>query len=301
MPKKTTPFQLKSLCQSIALSLALASSVIIPQSTMASETAAQSEQASPMAQLNWHMGPQSERIADVATLKTKSEQGYLDTADSDRFLEMTGNLPSGQTNILVAQDDSWWATFDYESSGYIKDDEKIDADALLKELKASDEPSNEERTRLGMSKLYTVGWAVPPHYDAQTKQLEWALKVRSEENHETINYTVRLLGRSGVMSATLVSDETDLNKNIAQFKDSLTGFDFQPGQRYSEFRAGDKVAEYGLAALITGGGIAVAAKKGLFAALIAFLVKGWKLVLIGCAAAAGGLGSIFKRKKNTEQ
>jgi uncharacterized membrane-anchored protein len=47
-------------------------------------------------------------------------------------------LTSGSTNILVAPDNSWWATFDFDPSGYVKDDEKIDADALLKQLKESD-------------------------------------------------------------------------------------------------------------------------------------------------------------------
>jgi uncharacterized membrane-anchored protein len=49
-------------------------------------------------------------------------------------------LTSGSTNILVAPDNSWWATFDFDPSGYVKDDEKIDADALLKQLKESDAP-----------------------------------------------------------------------------------------------------------------------------------------------------------------
>ena len=67
---------------------------------------------------------------------------------------------------------------------------------------------------------------------------------------------------------------------------------------YSDFRAGDKVAEYGLATLVAGGATAVAAKTGLLAklwkliaagiaALIAFLKRGWnyfRKVLSGKAA-----------------
>lgn len=58
---------------------------------------------------------------------------------------------------------------------------------------------------------------------------------------------------------------------------------------YADFDSGtDRVAAYGLAALIGG----VAAKKlGLLAALTAFLVKGWKLLLIGLA----GLGAAGRR------
>lgn len=46
----------------------------------------------------------------------------------------------------------------------MKDDEKIDADALLKSLRDGDAAGNEERKRLGMKAIYTDGWAVNPHY-----------------------------------------------------------------------------------------------------------------------------------------
>ena len=99
------------------------------------------------------------------------------------------------------------------------------------------------------------------------------------------------------MSATLVSDEENLQRNIAAFKQSLNGFDFNAGQHYAEYRDGDKVAEYGLAALITGGAVAVAAKKGFFATLMLLLAKFWKLIVIGAIAVGGGFSSLFKRKK----
>ncbi|KAF1026755.1 MAG: hypothetical protein GAK29_01068 [Acinetobacter bereziniae] len=210
---------------------------------------------------------------------------------------MSGNLTSGTTNILVAEDDSWWATFDFDPSGYVKDDEKIDADALLKELKSYDEAANDERVRLGLEKLYTDSWAVAPKYDPVSKHLEWALKVRSANNTETINYTVRLLGRTGVMSATLVSDPENLDKNIQAFKKSIQGFEYNTGQRYTEFKAGDKVAEYGLAALVVGGVAAVATKKGFWAMIAAFFAATWKFILVGFAALFGFIGKIFKRNK----
>ena len=43
----------------------------------------------------------------------------------------------------------------------MKDDEKIDADALLDTLKKGDGPGNEERQRLGVEPITTDGWRVP--------------------------------------------------------------------------------------------------------------------------------------------
>jgi uncharacterized membrane-anchored protein len=54
----------------------------------------------------------------------------------------------------------------------VQDDEKIDADKLLKLLTESDGPGNDRRTKFGMSLLYTDDWQVLPHYDRQTRRLE---------------------------------------------------------------------------------------------------------------------------------
>jgi uncharacterized membrane-anchored protein len=82
-----------------------------------------------------------------------------------------------------------------------------------------------------------------------------------------VNYTSRLLGRSGVMSAILVSDVESLSANTEKFKKALLEFSYVLGKRYAEFKKGDRVAEHGLAVLILGGAAAVAAKKGFWTAI----------------------------------
>lgn len=179
----------------------------------------------------------------------------------------------------------------------MKDDEKIDPDKLISSLKAKDESSNEERKRLGMPALYTEGWQVPPHYDDQSKRLEWGTRLRTESGKYLVNYTSRLLGRSGVMSAILVSNPETLSTNTSQFQNALKEFSYVPGEQYAQYKSGDKLAEYGLAALIVGGAAAVATKKGLWAPILAFLAASWKFVIAGIAALGAGLGKIFGRKK----
>lgn len=299
-------FQLKPMACAIFLCMGLCTTTILPQITYANEPVSSAQvpeqtsedAASPYSKLDWQIGPKKENIANVATLMTLKGDGFLDYKNSDQFLELTGNLTSGSTNIIVAEDDSWWGTFDFDASGYVKDDEKIDADELLKQLKSSDEPSNQERERLGLTKIYTDSWAVPPKYDPVSKHLEWALKVRDENNDESINYTVRLLGRTGVMSATLVSDLENLDQNIVAFKKSIKGFEFNPGEKYSEFKDGDKVAEYGLAALVVGGAAAIATKKGLWGMIAAFFAATWKFIAVAFVAMFGFIGKIFKRNKS---
>ncbi len=247
--------------------------------------------------LAWQRGPTEGAVAGKATIKVPAKHVFLDEQNTRRFLELNGNPPQDGHYMFAPENLSWFVIFSFNPMGYVKDDEKIDPDALLSQLKESDGPSNEERRRLGMSALYTEGWQVAPHYDVETKRLEWGIRLRDDANRMQVNYTSRLLGRSGVMSAVLVSDAESLDKDIGEFKSSLKKFSYNSGESYAEFRDGDKIAEYGLAALVLGGAAAVATKKGLWAVIGGFLAAFWK-VLVGLAVAAvASISSVFKRKK----
>lgn len=250
-----------------------------------------------LGKLAWQEGPGEGRIGDKASIKVPAQYVFLDAPNTRRFLELAGNPPADGHYLLAPNSLAWFAVFTFDPSGYVKDDEKIDADALLKTLKESDGPSNEERKRLGMGAVYTVGWEVPPHYDDQTKRLEWGMRLKSESGVIGINYTSRLLGRSGVMSAVLVSSPETLAADTEQFKAALQNFDYASGEKYSEFKQGDKMAEYGLAALVLGGAAAVATKKGFWAVLGGFFAAFWKVIAGVVVAGAVGLRSIFSRKK----
>ena len=136
-----------------------------------------------------------------------------------------------------------------------------------------------------------LGWEQPPHYNETTHNLEWAIKGESE-GEAVINYNTRLLGRGGVMKVTLVTDPSILSATLPDFKNVLGTFGFKQGQKYAEFRKGDKIAEYGLSALIVGGATAVAVKSGMFKWL-------WKLIVVGFIAVSGFIKKLFSRNKAT--
>lgn len=268
-----------------ALSAALLAATLICQVSFAQE---QEEKDNPISSLPWHSGPAKEKVGSEGILKTDATLSFLDEASSRKFLELTGNIPEDGLYVLASSDNNWWATFTFNPMGYVKDDDEIDADELLASIKSGDEDSNQERERLGIPALITDGWAVPPHYDSESKRLEWGVRLLSE-GQPVVNYTVRILGRTGVMNATLVSDPKSLQMDVKSFKASLAGFEFNSGERYAEYREGDRVAEYGLAALVVGGGAAIAAKSGL-------LAKFWKLIVLGVAGLGGLVKKLFSRK-----
>jgi len=246
--------------------------------------------------LAWQIGPTDGKIGDKATIKVPDDYAFLDARNTARFLELMGNPPPRTDHFALAPKSlGWFAVFSFDPVGYVKDDEKIDADALLASLRESDGPVNKERKRLGMSALYTDGWQVPPHYDAQSKRLEWGTRLRTDSNEYVVNYTSRLLGRTGVMSAVLVSDPKTLARDTGEFKNVLRGFDYAGGEKYTEFKSGDKVAAYGLGALIVGGAAAAAAKSGLLKSLGKFL---WIIIAGAGAGAWGIIKSLFGRRKS---
>jgi uncharacterized membrane-anchored protein len=284
-------FQRAAVLGGVIAALWLGASVASAQQGLSPE-----QRREEFAKLPWQVGPASGAVGSKATLQVPDKARLLPESHGARFLELTGNLPQPGQTILVGG--NWWAVFSFSDIGYIKDDEKLDADELLKTLKASDGPSNEERKKRGIPQLTTDGWAVPPHFDPQTKHLEWGLRLRAEGDlNPVINYTVRMLGRSGYESVTLVSDPTTLERDVAELKAMLKGFAFNGGESYAEFKAGDRVAEIGLGALVLGGAAAAAVKGGWWKSLVAALVAGWKLVAGVAVAAVVGLGKLLGRKK----
>lgn len=232
-------------------------------------------------------------MAGVARIALSPDIRFLDDNATRRFLELNGNPPRGTNYTIAPRTLDWFAILGFDRSGYVRDGDQLDADWLLRTLREQNEAGLQERRRLGMPLLRIDGWAVPPHYDIETRRLEWATRLLDEQNQVTVNYTVRILGRSGVMTAVLVSDPDALAQDIRAFKTVLRGFAFVAGERYAEFRQGDRVAEYGLAGLIVGGAAAAAASSGIFKGLgkaIGFIVLG------GIAAVAAFFRRLFRRR-----
>ena len=260
-----------------------------------SVVAAAQEPASqqPQPKINWQVGPTTGQLGDIAQLKIPA--GYLFTgADGARkVLELTHNIPSGkELGALVPQSDdkSWFMIFEFEDTGYVKDDEKdnLNADALLKNMKENTEAANAERQKRGWKAFHVTGWEHTPYYDAMTHNLTWAIRGRGDDptSSGSVNHSIRILGRRGTMNVDLVVAPGEYAASTSEFNTIISGFTYSAGSRYSDFTKGDKVAEYGLAALIAGGAGAVLLKTGL-------LAKFWKLIVVGIAALVGFIKKIF--------
>jgi uncharacterized membrane-anchored protein len=258
----------------------------------------------------WISGPKKVDLGqDVAQLDVKQEYLFADASETRRLLESMGNTTDGTEVGLVvptAQDQDWMMVFEWAAEGYIKDDDKnkIDKNAILKSYQEGTEQANENRRKKGLPGMHVVGWFEEPHYDEATHNLVWALLAKNDDNTQTVNYNMRLLGREGYMSVTLIDEPRRLAQSKPYVKTVLGGFAYKSGKTYAEFRAGDKVAKYGLAALVAGGGAAAAAKLGLFGALAKVFAKAGKALIVGFVAVVAFLrkafAALFRRLRGQE-
>lgn len=250
--------------------------------------------------LNWVLGPRDLKISGNSTLSLPEGYVYLDAANTAKFEELNENLSNGKEVMIAPKTLQWSAYLLFEDEGYVKDTDKIDADAILKTLKEDTDAANDERRKRGWPELHVAGWSIPPAYNATTKRLEWATLLQSQGGEAT-NFFTKVLGRRGFTTVILVSSPQDTTAAVADLDKVLTGYHFNSGETYADWRPGDKVAEYGLTGLIVGGAVAAAVKTGLFKGLWKFLVAGiaatWKLIVAAAVAAAAGLKSLFKRKQ----
>ena len=258
------------------------------------------EQAAPsvLDQVKWVVGPAKAQIGSLAELKVPDKFRFANADDTRLLLTAMGNVADGELGMLMPVDGDWFVVFEFDDVGFIKDAEKetLDADAMLASIKEGNENANEERRKNNWSELQVVGWDKPPFYDPVTNNLEWSIKGVSE-GHEILNYNTRILGRKGVMKANLVVGPEQLPTVLPVFKQLLGGYDFNDGLGYAEYRDGDKIAEYGLAALVVGGAAAVAAKSGLLAKLGKGAIK---LIILGVAGIAALLKKIFGSTRVTD-
>jgi len=228
-----------------------------------------------VAALNWLAPGSIGRVADKAEFKVTAAHSFLGAADTDTFLQINGNPPQGGRSYTIAPTKgNWFGILSFSPEGYVKDDEKIDPDALLKSLKEQNVLANEEKSKKGYPPLVLESWYFPPRYDTETKRLEWGTKLRAQDNSLLVNVSTKLLGRSGFTNAILVTSPETIDNDLVDFKKALKNFDYVGGERYSEWKSGDKVAAYGLGALVLGGAAAVAMSKGGLKALAIAILGG---------------------------
>ncbi|AQQ68919.1 hypothetical protein Mag101_15740 [Microbulbifer agarilyticus] len=240
----------------------------------------------------------------VASLEVPESFYYLNPQDSKVVLEEIWGNPESELTMGMLfpvgstpfDGDSWGVSIEYSEEGYIRDDDAADIDYsdLLQDMKASTREESKYRVENGYESISLVGWAEAPYYDAEQKKLYWAKELTfGSMDTNTLNYNIRVLGRKGVLVLNFIAGMTEL-EDIKQNRDTVLSMaSFNPGYKYEEFDPEvDKVAAYGLGALVAGKALA---KTGVLAGLLLFLKKFWVLIPL----AFGALFKLFRRGRKS--
>ncbi|MBC9250202.1 hypothetical protein A9179_07935 [Pseudomonas alcaligenes] len=222
---------------------------------------------------------------NLATLNLPEQFVFLDGEEAERLLvEAWGNPPDSElplgmilpAGVSPLAQESWAVTVEYEESGYVSDEDAadIDYDEMLQDLKDETKEDNKWRTENDYEPVELIGWASAPRYDEKGKKLHWAKELKFGDSEvNTLNYNIRVLGRKGVLVLNFIANMDQLPQIEQSVPAVLAMTEFNEGHRYAEFDPDiDKVAAYGLGALIAG---KLAAKAGLFAAALLLLKKLW--------------------------
>ncbi len=251
--RRTSLFWLASIC---TVFLAQSQCCNADQSSLLSLTSPNNTQ------IEWTSGPANASLGTLADIKIPKGYRFTDATGASTLLgRMNNPIPKGLVGILAPESGQWWVVLEYRDIGYVKDadKDKIDASAILKTIFDRAQSQNEARRIHGLPLITSVDWDLPPVFDAKTHSVEWAVRAKTQ-SAEVINHTVRLLGRQGVMDATVV-EPYQANSGLVPLKEIMKNISFKPGQRYADYQKGDKISDISLAGLITGEDDSLAAQK----------------------------------------
>ena len=240
------------------------------------------------------------------TIVVPKGYGFLDKEQSQYVLtELWGNPEDNEVLGMmvkrkygVLDPHSFAFTINYQDIGYVEDGDakKIDYTDMLKELKTETREGNALRKELGYGAIQLIGWASKPYYDSEKKVLHWAKELKFEdEDINTLNYNLRVLGRHGVLFVNAVANMNDLAIVKPDVNEIIENISFDEGSRYEDFNsATDNVAAWTLGSLVAG---KVLAKAGFFA----LIAKFGKFIAIAVGGIFLTLWKKFRGRKEEEQ
>ena len=298
-----------AFCAALLLASAAPQATAQPAPPAQTEEQARAEAEAKVKAIESSLHPKTGAVTIPAahvTLQLGNSYYYLPPDEAKRVLiEGWGNSPDQVANVLgmvfptgkTFHDETWGAVIEYEDTGHVSDKDAASQDynSVLADMKSSEEESNKAAQQQGYAGSHIVGWAQAPTYDPATRTLIWARNIKFDgTNYNTLNYDVRTLGRTGVLSLNMVDSMDNLPTVRTAAKGLGSTIKFDSGSAYNDFNPStDKLADYGLAGLVAAGvGVAVAKKAGFLALLLVFAKKGIALIVAGVIA----LGAWFKRR-----
>lgn len=186
-----------------------------------------------------------------AIIRLPKDYSMLAGEDAARYDLLWNGIDSRNTEAIVFNDaDNTLGYFIYEESGHVAEDDwgKVNANFILRQLKAADVGANEARRKAGLDEFTTGNWKQAPRYDARSKTAVWAYELSSAKANFISSMAIRL-SRTGYHQIVWVADVSRVADPAGRLNELIAMLDHEPGYGYADFVEGDKRADYGVGAL----------------------------------------------------
>jgi uncharacterized membrane-anchored protein len=258
-----------------------------------------------IARLHWRKGPGNYDLGDShARVSLPQNIEILTGAEAERMAFLNNGIELPQTVAMARTRTSDAIIYvDYYADGFVTDTDwsEIDAAALLEDIRDSTEAANAERASNGFAPMHTIGWLIAPTYDPARNTARWAVELE-ESGERFANIQVIKLGRHGYHQITWAGPVHGADGTPMFLQAMIDGHSYDDGFRYADYVEGDKLAGFGIGALVTASAIGSKPGKGVIAAIVATVVliakKAWFVVLGGLAAIGAFLKRLFNRGSN---
>jgi uncharacterized membrane-anchored protein len=247
----------------------------------------------------WTAGPAKAKLGNIAEIEIPQGYGFLNQDAARTILERMNNpVPKNLVGILAPASSEWFAILEFTGTGYMKDaaTTKLDEAAMMNTVRSMIERQNSEISKPGGMPISSAEWALKPVFDPAQNKLEYAIKAGSPDRM-VVNYSVRLLGRHGVLDVVAVQPyRADID--LSPLRQIARGISFQKGEAYADYQAGDVLASSGLNDLVVTP--AAAAKPSPMVRAVNLFNRHRVLAASGILVAVAGIGITFVliRKRN---
>ena len=249
--------------------------------------------------MHWYRPGEPVHFAQSAsTLFLNTRHTAIAAADAVQFERFIGSSFADEVEgitFAVPLDKDERVLFQYFPAGYVGIDDwaDLDADALLRTVSDNTEKDNAARRERGQTELHVKGWLRRPTLDRASDTVYWSFAA-TQGGQPLINAIALRLGRHGYEKLTWIGDDP----NSKLLDDTLAAYEFDRGDTYRDYVSGDKLAGYGIAALVgavAGANLAKAAAAG---ALLLALKKLGFLLLAPLFFAYRWIRGLFKRRRS---
>ena len=110
--------------------------------------------------VTWQKGPSVGELGVSAQVSVPTGYVFAGPKDTRFIMEANHNpITEREVGFVAPGGEDWYAVFEYDSVGYVRDDEKdsLDANALLESIKSGTEAGNKERIKRGWPTMTILG------------------------------------------------------------------------------------------------------------------------------------------------